>query len=147
MSRLPRTGYAMHPGTAPAHSGVCAMTSPRPSTSAAASGISRRSASVRCTSVGIGGGAGWDREAVLAVPEADQPHRGIVPGQPLTEPAHRLGGGIGVERDYLGMMDHKAHRLAMVMLVVRGHVDDHCAFLHVQGADARIRELSNPFHQ
>src|ERR1700674_827982 len=147
MSRLPRTGYAMHPGAAAAHSGVCAMTSPRPSTSAAASGISSRSASVRCTSFGIGGGAGRDRGGGLAIPEADQPYRRIVSCQPLTEPAHRLRGGIGVERDYLGMMDHKAHRLAMVMLVVRGHVDDDCAFLHTQIADALIQEPCNTFHQ
>src|ERR1700730_9668844 len=147
MSRLPRTGYAMHPGTAPAHSGVCAMTSPRPSTSAAASGISRRSVSVRATALGIDGGAGQDREAVLAIPEADQPHRRIVPGQPLAEPADRLGGGVGVERDYLGVMDHKAHRLAMVVFVVRGHVDDHRAFLHAKVADALIQEPRNPFHQ
>src|ERR1700730_431696 len=118
MSRLPRTGYAMHPGTAPAHSGVCAMTSPRPSTSAAASGISRRSVSVRCTSLGIGRGAGRDREAVLAIPEADQPHRGVVPGKPLTEPAHSFRCCVGVERDNFGMMDNQAHCLAVMVLIV-----------------------------
>ena len=88
-----------------------------------------------------------DRQPVAAIAVAHHPGGRAVPRQPVTEAADRPGGGLGVKGDDLGVADHQADRLAVVVLVLAGDVHHQGSVLNPEVGDGVVQHPVEPVHE